>query len=383
MSDKQPTCRLCLSDRLSVCLTLPHASRSIQRLLEARQLPQDHPLTLRVHQCGACGFVQLTERLEEDYYDDYVMTTSHSPQMVTYQRAQAEDFVARFGLAGRHVVEVGCGDGNYLALLQAAGAIGSGVEPSDPFRRMALARGLDVAGGYVGRGSRLAGAPFDAFVTRQVLEHVPDPNDFLQGIRENLVANGVGLVEVPSLEQAMEHGRFYDFFADHLNYFSSVTLRHALERNGIIVLDTSRGMNGEYNVALVQRAPAGDFAGLQNTLITLSRDLRAYIEACAKAGKRVAIWGAGGKGVTAMAVADVSGVAYVVDSDPRKAGYFTPVTHLRICAPEQLMKEPVEAVIVTALAYRDEIITQLRQTLGFTGEVAVLGPTLEFLDRRT
>jgi len=383
MSDTRPICRLCLSDRLSVCLTLPHASRSIQRLLDQRQLPLDRPLTLRVHQCGDCGFVQLTERLEEGYYDDYVMTTSHSPQMVAYQRAQVEDFVARFGLAGRRVVEVGCGDGNYLALLQAAGAAVSGVEPSDPFRSMALARGLDVAGGYVIRGSPLAGAPFDAFVTRQVLEHVPDPNDFLQGIRENLTADGVGLVEVPSLEQAVEHGRYYDFFADHLNYFSSVTLRHALERNRFSVLDMTRGMNGEYNVALVQRAPEDDFAGLQHTLTTLSRDLRAYIDACTKAGKRVAIWGAGGKGITAMAVAQVSGVAYVVDSDPLKAGYFTPVTHLRICAPEQLMKEPVDAVIVTALAYRDEIIAQLRQTLGFTGDVAVLGPTLELLDGRT
>jgi hypothetical protein len=233
---------------------------------------------------------------------------------------------------------------------------------------------------YVVRGKPLPGAPFDAFVTRQVLEHVSDPNDFLQGIRDNLTPSGVGLVEVPSLEQAMEQGRFYDFFADHLNYFSAVTLRHALERNGFTVTEVSRGMNGEYNIALVQCAPAYDFGALQNTLGTLTSEVRTFIDNCRSAGKRVAIWGAGGKGITVMAVGQVTGVSYVIDSDLHKIGSFTPVSHIPIYGPEQLQKEPVEAVIVTALAYRDEVIKQLRDTLGFKGVVAVLGPTLQVLN---
>lgn len=380
MIEGQIPCRLCSSKALSVCLTQQHASPSIQRLLTAQECTLDQPVRLEVHQCADCGFVQLTERLEETYYDDYVMTTSHSPQMVKYQQTQVADFIERFRLVGKRVVEIGCGDGNYLALMREAGAQVSGVEPSHSFRQMALARDLDVSEGYVGRGRQLKGSPFDAFVTRQVLEHVPDVNDFLQGIRENLTADAVGLVEVPSLEQAMEQGRFYDFFADHLNYFSADTLRHALERNGFSVLEVSRGMNGEYNVALVQRSSKYDFAAMQETLGTLSRDLAAYIDKCTKAGKRVAIWGAGGKGITVLAVGQITGVAYVIDSDPLKMGYFTPVSHIPIFAPDRLLTDPVDAVIITALAYRDEIIAQLKQTLGFDGEVVVLGPTLQILD---
>jgi SAM-dependent methyltransferase len=376
-------CRLCGSSNLSVCLTLEHASRSIQRLLTRNQLSHDQDITLEVYQCKDCGFVQLTKTMEPDYYDEYVMTTSHSPQMKAFQNAQAFDFVNQYNLVGKRVIEIGCGDGNYLEYLQDAGATVFGIEPSRPFREIAQERGFDVISGYVGRRDPLVGDPYDAFVTRQVLEHVPDPNDFLQGIRQGLSAQGVGLVEVPSLEQAMEYGRFYDFFADHLNYFSSTTLRHALERNGFDVLHVSRGMNGEYNVAVVQRAPDYDFIGLQHTLHASVQDLRDYVNICQHEGKRVAIWGSGGKGITVMAVAQVKGVAYVVDSDPYKQGYFTPVSHIPIVAPERLLSDPVDTVIITALAYRDEIMTQLRQVLGFQGEVAVLGSQLHGLERNS
>lgn len=374
-------CRLCGSNRLSKCLTLENAPRSIQELLAEDQLDSDSAITLSVYQCKECGLVQLTEAFESDYYDEYVMTVSHSPQMRAFQRSQAFDFVSRFGLAGKRVIEIGCGDGNYLQYLHEAGAIANGIEPSQPFRQMAQERGFQVLGGYVGRQQPVSGARYDAFVARQVLEHVPDPNDFLQGTRQILSPTGVGLVEVPSLEQALEGERFYDFFHDHLSYFSSLTLRHALGRNGFDVLEVSRGMNGEYNVALVKKAPEYEYITLQRTLDVITQDLRAFVETQHQCGRRVATWGAGGKGVTVLAVAQVNGISYVVDSDAHKQGRFTPVSHLPIFAPERLLSDPVDAVIITALAYRDEILNQLRRTLEFKGTIAVLGPQLEVLQR--
>lgn len=372
-------CRLCHSNRLSRCLTLNNAPRSIQRLLTEDQLGSDSAITLSVYQCKECGLVQLAETLESDYYEEYVMTVSHSPQMRAFQRSQAFDFVSKFDLVGKPVIEIGCGDGSYLQYLHEARAIPYAIEPSQPFRQMAQARSFQILEGYVGRQQPVPGAPYDAFVTRQVLEHVPDPNDFLQGIRQVLGSTGVGLVEVPSLEQALEGGRFYDFFPDHLSYFSSLTLCHALERNGFEVLEVSRGMNGEYNVALVRKAPEHDFITLQRTLDVITQDLRTFVETHHLQGRRVAVWGAGGKGVTVLAVAQVRGIAYVVDSDPHKQGRFTPVSHLPIFAPQKLLLDPVDAVIVTALAYRDEILTELREALGFRGTIAILGQRLQIV----
>jgi hypothetical protein len=212
-----------------------------------------------------------------------------------------------------------------------------------------------------------------------VLEHVPDPHVFLRGIRRLLRPGGVGLIEVPCLEQALRGGRFYDFFPDHLNYFSARTLRFALERNGFEVLRLQEAMNGEYLEAWVRVATPPNFPLLQATVRQIAADLHTFLVAQKAAGHRVAVWGAGGKGLAVLAVTGIADVAYVVDSDPHKQGFYTPVSHLPIVPPNQLQTEPVDAIILTAIAYRDEILHTLRTTWGFRGPVAVLGPRLEIL----
>ncbi len=370
-------CRLCGEYGLELCLRLDNMPHDISRLLQESEIAQDRPINLCVYACQSCGFVQLAQTLETTYYDDYLMTATHSPQMQEYQAQQANEFVDGFNLRGKKIIEVGCGDGNFLNWIHKAGAQPSGIEPSARFRREAEKLPYPIHAGYAGRAHPIPGAPYDGFVTRQVLEHVPEPNDFLQGIRRSLVPGAAGLVEVPSLEQALEGRRFYDFFPDHLNYFSARTLRMALERNGFQVHEVVRGMNGEYIVAYVTAQPVPDLSDVQTTVDLLASDIHGFLDRFGKDGKRVAIWGAGGKGLSLLATARVRNVAYVIDSDPHKMGRFTPVSHLPVVGPETLRTSPVDAVIVTALAYREEILRQLRVELNFQGVIALLGPRLE------
>lgn len=365
-------CRLCGEDQLEEVLVIENAPRNISHLLTNDELCSDTSTTLHVYQCRACDHVQLLEELEDSFYSNYLMIVSHSPQMRAYQRQQAYDFVSQFKLARKKVIEVGCGDGNYLGYLAEADADVIGVEPSQQFRELAEQRGFKVLKGYVGRGHQLEGIPFDGFVTRQVLEHVPTPNDFLQGIRSALASDGVGLVEVPSLEQSIERWRFYDFFPDHLNYFSARTLRLILEKNGFDVIGISQRMGGEYLVALVRnRAPLA-LEPVQRSIGILRRNFHQLVNTSLAQGKRVAVWGAGGKGIAALASIQDKNIAYVIDSDPFKQGHFTPVSHLPVVAPKTLQTDLVDAIILTALAYRNEIINQLRQELRFNGVIAVL-----------
>jgi SAM-dependent methyltransferase len=351
----------------------------VSYLLAPRDVARDAPISLEVYGCEVCGHVQLLVDPDGSYYDDYVMTVSHSPLMREFQRRQARAFVERFALAGRRVIEVGCGDGHYLGVLHELGVDAVGLEPSAPFREMALSAGHEVLDGYVTRATPVPGGPYDAFAAREVLEHIPDPNDFLQGIRRSLTEDGVGLVEVPSLEQALEHHRFYDFFRDHVNYFSAGTLARALETNGFLVLEITRGMGGEFLQALVRVDAGRDFGALQGSVSQVARELRALLDSYAASGRRAAAWGSGAKGLASLAAAGAEGLAYVIDSDPHKQGRLTPITHLPVVAPERLREEPVDLVVLTALAYRDEIIAQLRGPLGFRGTIAVLGTPLELL----
>ena len=367
------TCRLCGESPLKEVLVMENAPRNISRLLTSDEFSSDTPITLRVYQCMACGHVQLMENPEDTYYEDYLMMWSHSPQMRTYQRQQAFEFVSQFKLTRRKVIEVGCGDGNYLHYLAEAGADVTGVEPSQRLRALARQRGFKVLAGYMGRDYQVEGEPYDAFVARQVLEHVPAPNEFLLGIRSALTQDGVGLVEVPSLEHEIENRWFYEFFSDHLSYFSARTLRLVLERNGFDVLDMSRGMNDEYLVAFVRIAPLMDLAPVRQAGDIVKREVHRFVQMISARGGRVAVWGAGYKGIAALASIKVEEYAYVIDSDPIKQGHFTPVSHFPIVAPAALETDPVDAVIVLAPTYRDEIVHRLQQEIRFSGIIAVVG----------
>ena len=348
-------------------------------MLRKDELGMIPAVDLKVYACNRCGFVQLTDNLGDQFYDDYLMTTSHSLQMRQFQQQQASNFVARYGLQSKRVVDVGCGDGSYMQRLAEAGADPTGIEPSSRFRELAVRRGMTVFPGYVGAESVIPEGPYDGFTTRQVLEHVPDPHDFLRGIHRSLGRNAPGLVEVPSLEQALERKRFYDFFPDHLNYFSQRTLRVALEMNGFVVDEITRGMNGEYNVAHVRVDSLLDETAFQDQTDRIISEVRRFFSGEQRARRRVAIWGSGGKGVSLMSIARAGDVAYVIDTDPHKQGRHTPVTHFPIVAPERLSEDPVETVLITALAYRDEILSQLIGQHAFAGRVAVLGPSLELV----
>jgi len=373
------SCRLCSQPVLREAFTLENSARNISHMLSSEERVDDHPVDVTVYECEACGFVQLTQSLAPGFYDTYIMTTSFSPQMQAYQKAQATDFVTRYGLSGKRLVELGCGDGSFLQRLTDADALVTGVEPSEVFRRLAVEKGFHVLPVYVSPERDLEGAPYDAFACREVLEHILDIHGFIRGIRRALRPGGAGLVQVPSLEQALDGGRFYDFFPDHLNYFSAGTLRLAFELNGFRVDEVSRGMNGEYLQAHVRLDTGPSASALADSLRELTFEIHRLIEHETRAGRRVAVWGAGGKGVTVLSAGRIADIAYIVDSDPNKQGRYTPVTHFPIVPPERLAQDPIDTVIVSAMAYSREIIDYLRNTLGFRGTIATLGSHLEIV----
>lgn len=376
MSEPVRLCRLCGDPRLASVLVMQPAPPNISGLLRADAEEPFQTIRLDVRQCAGCHFIQLTETLDTTFYDEYVMTVSHAATMQAFQSQQAQRFVERFALYGRRVIEVGCGDGNYLDHLRASGATVTGNEPSTPFRALALERGHEVLDGYVGASTPVPGGPYDAFVTRQVLEHVPDPHDFLAGITASLVPGAVGLVEVPCVEQTLRHQRFFDFFPDHLNYFTKGVLARLLEQQGFEVLGLEEGMDGEFTVAFVRWNPVVPLARMQSSLDRTTRALQEFAADEHRAARRVAAWGAGGKGIASLTAARLTSLAYVVDSDPHKQGKRLPGVGLRVVAPSTLHTDPVDSIVVTALAYRDEIAHLLRVELQFRGRILFLGDAL-------
>lgn len=383
-SQKIKQCRLCREFLPTVpFLKLDNIPQSVQGLPGRESLDADRGVSLEAYQCGVCGLVQLTTE-PIVYYEGITSVTASSPTMLAHRSSQAREFVSRFQLKGKKALEVGCGDGHFLQILREEGVEAFGIEPSRKALLLARQKGLSVVEGYLSKGTEIPGQPFDAFVNFHVLEHVPDPNEFLNAIAGVLRQGAFGLVEVPSFEQILEYRRFYDFLLDHLSYFSQDTLRFALENNGFKVREIVRNWDGEHLVAFVERVgetlpqsrvskdSSSKLSEIQAQVTKLRLELSQLIDSQLKQGKRVAVWGASLQGLTVLAVTGVKGIAYIVDSSPDKQGCFAPVSHFPIVAPERLRQDPPDVVIVVAPRYEREILDQLVHAFGFKGSVFTL-----------
>jgi hypothetical protein len=70
-----------------------------------------------------------------------------------------------------------------------------------------------------------------------------------------------------------------------------------------------------------------------------------------------------------------------VDSAVFKQGKYTPATHIPIVSPETLNSDPVDAVIVMAASYSDEVAMILRRHFSKQMHIAILRDYgLEYLE---
>jgi SAM-dependent methyltransferase len=345
--------------------------RAAQYLPDAGSLEGEAGVRLDVCQCSGCGLIQLDSD-PVPYYREVIRATAVSEEMRDFRRCQLSDVVRECSLAGRKVLEVGCGAGEYLSILRECQVDAYGLEESAASVKRCVERGLRVSRGFVESESyEIQDGPFDAFMTFNYLEHLPAPNAVLRGIGNNLADGAVGLVEVPNFDLVIRDRVFSEFICDHLCYFTKATLVSTLQLNGFEVIRCAEIWHDYILAALVRKRGRVDLSDFFRCRAELQRNLDGYLQGYGD--RRVAVWGAGHQ---ALAVLSLTGIAdriqYVVDSAPFKQGKFTPATHIPIVSPNALDAEPVDAVIVMVAGYSDEVARIIRGRYGKRIDVAIV-----------
>lgn len=364
-------CRLCSSVDTEQILHLERVPPDVQALLNKEQLGKGSSIDFSVYQCRSCGLVQSPVRLKVDYYDDYLMSTTFSKQLTDYLDNLVDTFVNKYKLLAGRVLDIGAGDGAFMHPFRKRGFDVVGIEPSQRSREVAEQAGFTVYPGYVEEDTLVPEGPYDVFVSRQVLEHVDDIKGVLTGIRKNLKPNGYGIVEVPSLEKAIKDSRFYDFFPDHVNYYSLDSLALAMELNGFKVLEKQHTMYDEYNVVVVQKKSALDLSAMSRDRTILISSINELFKDAKQNGMTTAVWGSGAKGLSVLSNIDVSLVDHLVDSDVNKQGKYTAISELLIEPAEIIKQTDIGVLLITAVAYQTAILQKLKN-YQYQGRVFVL-----------
>ncbi|HVX62101.1 MAG TPA: class I SAM-dependent methyltransferase [Pirellulales bacterium] len=361
--------------------------------LDGEQIDAMEPFyPLHAYVCNRCWLVQLPQYVSAaDIFSEYAYFSSYSDSWLRHASRYVAQMTERFGLNEQsQVVEIASNDGYLLQYFVARKIPVLGIEPAANVARAAEAKGVPTVVKFFGRQAAeelaAAGVQPDLMASNNVLAHVPDINDFVAGVARLLKPQGVWTAEFPHLLRLMEGNQFDTLYHEHFCYLSLTTVQSVLAAHGLTVFDveelTTHG--GSLRIfarhAANETLAAGPRVGkvLQDELdagLTSLEGYRAFavqveetkrrlleflIEA-KRAGRRIAGYGAPGKGNTLLNYCGIRTdfLDYVVDRNPYKHGKFLPGTHIPIFAPEKIAETRPDYVLILPWNLRDEIMEQL------------------------
>jgi 2-polyprenyl-3-methyl-5-hydroxy-6-metoxy-1,4-benzoquinol methylase len=333
--------------------------------------------------CGSCGVVfnRAFDLSKLDYTGAHEESQHLSPRFAAYAAELSEEWLHRYGLRDTHVVEVGCGAGDFAAeLLRAGVGTVTGIDPHFDSDRIPsdLAQRLRAVPAFFSPSMVEPGTA--AVVCRHTLEHIPElavfGTDILDGMRTAGVP--VFLAEVPDLGRILTDGAFWDLQYEHCSYFTPATLAKYLGSLGFEVLRVRTTYTDQYVVAEAAPAHRPDPAEDPGLGAELDR-LRLLCEGFAThtlgriaywgswlddrsaAGEPVVVWGGGAKGLTFLnMLAEHAGtVSAVVDINPGLQHHYIGGLGLPIVAPQDLVSTPPRTVLLMNPIYQQEVRAQL------------------------
>jgi SAM-dependent methyltransferase len=339
--------------------------------------------------CRHCGFIANYgfDPSLLSYSQEYENTQSRSMVFQSYMNTIAQHLIERYDLKDKSVLEIGCGKGDFLKTICRLGNNrGFGFDTTyvesdnSPDLKVQFIQGY-----YSPQYARYQG---DLVCCRHVLEHIGNPLKFLSMVRET-IGDNLGTVvffEVPCLRWILKNRAFWDLFYEHCNYFSDIALANLFRLSGFRVNSVSTNFHDQYlwleatpegaaSLATAQQADnIEDLASSVENFRAQIRErmilVRSQLLSRLSSGERVALWGAGAKGVTILNTLQLTcaEIPFVVDINPGKQQMYVPGTGQKVVPPEDMVDFNPDAILVMNPAYHLEIEAQVK-ALGLSCEL--------------
>jgi glycosyltransferase involved in cell wall biosynthesis/SAM-dependent methyltransferase len=242
----------------------------------------------RVVRCDDCNLVFLNPQpsdaeLGKIYNADYFLgsdTEAGRQSVSEIKQATAKFYLSEIrrycGSKNGRLLEIGCGDGDFLISAEAEGWQVSGVEYSSDACEKARKRlkNGDVKCGEL-QAAKLPSAQFDLCVISDVIEHVRSPLDFLKEIYRVLKPGGALFIATPATDSwsaRLMKQKWMEFKPEHLTYFDRQNLQTTLFQSGfreIIVQPGWKILSFDYIRKHFQRFPVSMVTPVLNLIASV------------------------------------------------------------------------------------------------------------------
>lgn len=398
-------CRLCGAADLRMILELgdqPPANSLRKKITETLE---NVPLT--ICRCSECTTIQLTETIDPKYmFSDYIWVTGTSKGARDYSKIFADRIISKLKKIDElYIVEVASNDGTFLQRFKESGHRVLGVDPAKNLAELAQNNGIPTINNFFGldvaKKVTVENGQADIVIARNVIPHVPDPNDVVGGMAECLKKNGVGAIEFHWIGKILNELHYDSIYHEHFFYHSLHSINKLLLRHGLNLFDVAESpISGGSLVAFFSKEKRAVTSELKDQLSMEDekgiasleawqnfakmsyehrKKLKLMIDSENQSGKKVIGYGASARSSTMLNFCgiDYNQLVCVADQNPLKHNRYTPGTDLLIISPEEALKKKPDTVVILAWNFKDEIIEDLKEK-GFKGSVIVPLPNIPY-----
>lgn len=352
-------------------------------LMPSRDHAVEYPKRdLKLGFCPDCGFVSnvLFDPTVHEYSTSCEESQGFSPTFNAFAKNLAKRWVDQYDLAGRTILEIGCGKGEFLALMVENGmARGIGIDPAfipERLDTVASTKLEFIQDLYDERYTHLSA---DVVCCRHTLEHIAPTSEFMRMVRKTIGdrPDTILLFELPDVFRVLKEAAFWDIYYEHCSYFTTGSLARLFRRHGFDPLELDLEYDNQYiviagsptknnhSVPLLEgeddlEAVTAEVNRFAERFDKLKKDWLSRINEFHSAGKRVIVWGGGSKAVSFLTTLGLGEqIDFVVDINPHKHGKFVPGTGHAVLSPETLRENRPECVILMNPVYEKEVRGQL------------------------
>jgi hypothetical protein len=328
--------------------------------------------------CSNCNYITNAAfdtkliNYEQQFYEN---SLDYSPRFHDYSGSLARGLVERYNLFGKYIIEIGCGNGNFLSTLCKLGnSRGEGFDPGNFEGRVTSSTKSNqiklIQDHYSKKYSNIQA---DLIVCRQTLEHIADPKRFLIDLRKIIGSQSETNIffEVPNALSIFRRNYCWDIIYEHCSYFTRESLSAIFSLSGFNICEITESFGGQflclYAKPIASRETCSYYQPNDARLVTsyvtslntnwknrINR-LRNKLDEIKSNKQRCVVWGAGSKAVTFLNVFKDSPITYVVDINPHKQGNYMAGTGQKIVPPEFLSTYCPDFLIVMNPIYTSEI----------------------------